>query len=801
MKKLIIIPLLFINLILSATNYYVKNAGDDTKTGLSDALAWKTIDKVRASIFVAGDSILFKRGNTWVIEAAKPLSIAYNGSVGNPIVFGAYGTGLKPILTGFSTIAGWTDEGGDIYSKVVSYESNADIETFVVTVDGVNTPMGRYPETGWLTYEHHIWISTVIGKFVDHETLSGTTDWTGAEAVMRKWVSGWMVDRNPITNHSNDTIYYTNGSTWEGYDGYGWYVQRDLRTLTYDNAWYYDLAATKLYLYSTVDPSGKVVKFSTVKHGMELSANSYITVDNISFIGFNNYGTYNMGSDHIIIQNCKFQFIGYTAMMLSPYHGGASVLTYQNDSILNCSEGIEIRGTGTNFTITNNVFTDIGLIQGGCALLTGDTWGDAISSSHNYTTISYNRITNVGHIGIKFTGAEYGGVRYGDHTIVNNNYINGFGLTRYDAGGIYTQNPHGFEGLNWQINNNIVRSSKQTSDGMAGGTYLYLWGIYLDQHSTDVEILGNSVDSVSTGGIFLFATENDTVTGNTVYNCGRGLDILDRADWVDMRVTGLDMDDNIFFAKDSTQLALYYNTSDVYTNYGTSNLNYYARPVDDDLTIQTAVGGGAATARTIAGWKTLSGQDANSNKSLGGTVNNTDKVHYIVNDTTINKTFILSANMKDVANADYLTGSIYLSPYTSLALIGAGTVVEKIAGTVFPTVVTVGLINRNAKEATVSAIITSAGGGTLTYRGLCWSTSINPTTANSKTQYSASLGTFTDVMRGLSGGTTYYVKSYCINEEGTAYGEQISFTTPPNSIITSGGKVVKSINNKIIEEK
>ena len=48
MRYLLIILLLTSNLF--ATNYYVKNDGNDNANGLSDATAWKTIAKVNATI-------------------------------------------------------------------------------------------------------------------------------------------------------------------------------------------------------------------------------------------------------------------------------------------------------------------------------------------------------------------------------------------------------------------------------------------------------------------------------------------------------------------------------------------------------------------------------------------------------------------------------------------------------------------------------------------------------------------------------------------------------------------------------
>jgi hypothetical protein len=76
--------------------------------------------------------------------------------------------------------------------------------------------------------------------------------------------------------------------------------------------------------------------------------------------------------------------------------------------------------------------------------------------------------------------------------------------------------------------------------------------------------------------------------------------------------------------------------------------------------------------------------------------------------------------------------------------------------------------------------ISAQGGCSVTARGVCWSTSANPTTANSKTSDGSGTGTFTSSITGLSANTTYYVRAYATNAAGTSYGAQVSFTTGSN---------------------
>jgi len=105
MKKLTwLILFLFLVIPVFSTTYYVKNNGDDSKSGASNGQAWKTIAKVNASSFNAGDIILFKKGDEW----RETLTIPSSGSSGSQITFGAYGTGVDPIINGSDLVSTWT---------------------------------------------------------------------------------------------------------------------------------------------------------------------------------------------------------------------------------------------------------------------------------------------------------------------------------------------------------------------------------------------------------------------------------------------------------------------------------------------------------------------------------------------------------------------------------------------------------------------------------------------------------------------------------------------------------------------
>ncbi|MFA6128768.1 MAG: hypothetical protein WC699_15825 [Bacteroidales bacterium] len=73
--------------------------------------------------------------------------------------------------------------------------------------------------------------------------------------------------------------------------------------------------------------------------------------------------------------------------------------------------------------------------------------------------------------------------------------------------------------------------------------------------------------------------------------------------------------------------------------------------------------------------------------------------------------------------------------------------------------------------------VSSDGGATVTERGICWNTAGTPTISNSKQTASGTTGTFSANLPGLTAGTTYYVRAYATNSQGTAYAAQVSFAT------------------------
>jgi len=115
----IIIMIMITSQLFAGTIYYVDATnGSDSNSGTSPEIAWKTINKVNNSSFNPGDSILFKKGEIWREQLIVPSS----GSSGNPITFGAYGSGDDPIINGAEVIPGWTNYNGNVWQAFITTE-------------------------------------------------------------------------------------------------------------------------------------------------------------------------------------------------------------------------------------------------------------------------------------------------------------------------------------------------------------------------------------------------------------------------------------------------------------------------------------------------------------------------------------------------------------------------------------------------------------------------------------------------------------------------------------------------------
>jgi parallel beta-helix repeat protein len=569
----------------------------------------------------------------------------YNGSItvaDDSLYFMAHGTGAKPIISGFTEVTEWTQINDTIWESTNAVSTLTTLN--MVVIGGVNTPMGRTPNTGYYYFQSHVDGAT---SQITSTDLTGTPDWTGAEIAIN--TSSWDVYRCPITAQSGDTLTFSEPESFSILaDGHKFIIQNDIRTLDTQNEWYYNPSTKKISIYSTTEPAD--VKVSTVANTVTVSSKNYVTFKNLTITGSNDRSISLATANNITVDNCDITFSGAVGV-----YGGftnSNNITVTNSTFNQSNDGaIGISSFFRTATITNNTVNNTGLIYGANRIIRSSTNESnvytAINAPGNGSTISNNVITNTGYSGIVFRGRN---------VTIENNFVREYCKINHDGAGIYTYT-HSNDSVwsNTIVDKNIVINSATTASGTP---YNMDAGIYLDGQSNNVEITDNTVDALSDYGVFLNGSENVVVENNNIFNTKYGM----RINYA--RTSDVTIENNNFIAKASNQYIYQFNNSEIAAIADTgivANNNKLSRPVAQSLLIDVISG----TDISVATWQSTYSQDVNSTGTYD--VSSSDSLLMIYNSTATAKDTTLAEAYYGVDSTRYF-GTVTIQPFSSLIL-------------------------------------------------------------------------------------------------------------------------------------
>lgn len=640
-----------------STYYFSSSHGDDSYSrteAQNPDTPWKSLNKLNSisPLLKAGDEILFKCGDTFFGK----LLISKSGSPNSPIKYGSYGSGEKPIITSLKTISNWVKKGDNIYEA--DLEVSGDLN--IVILNGIAQALGRYPNSdskknGYLT------ISSVREGHIGSKELHLTPDFTGGEVVIRK--NNWIIDRHKITQHSGSSINFDpSGSNYSPHIGFGFFIQNHPKTLDQNGEWYYDKLNRKLHIFFQGDISSAAIQVAINDQVIDIKQGiSNVFFSDIAFLGANENLVTLSNSSNIIFSSTELKFAGMDAINSK----GSKYFTIENSFIEDTyNSGIFFQWNDKDMKIVNNTFNRNYIFPG--MSKNGDLRGNTIymSADSGNGLIEKNRVLNSGYQGINFNG---------NNTIVQYNLIDTFCFVKDDGAGIYTYTGAGNENFeNRKVINNIVLNGIGAVNGTkpyGPNDFAYVEGIYIDDNSSNVEIIGNTIANIPSGGIYIHNSRKIVISQNQIFNSGNSIKLVH--DDLGEAITEIQLKNNQLVNMSGHQSNVFIRSkSNDIKSMGEFDENIIFNLIDE--TNSFLINTSSKTSKmNLQSWISNYNFDKNSNKNSAKIKNqikeNENQILFEFNFSDNPKALNLSGNYLDL-NGDPTTGTINIPPYSSVLL-------------------------------------------------------------------------------------------------------------------------------------
>jgi hypothetical protein len=580
-----------------AATYYVSPTGNDSNTGTSQAQAWRSIARVQQHMlqFQPGDQILFQRGGTY----PGLLSIYRSGTAAQPIVFGAYGSGEKPIISGGVPVTGWTQHQGNIWRA--PFTGNAKY----LMVNNSPMTLARHPNTGWLRNSQGS--TTTINAGAALNQPNG--HWNGATVVIR--TTNWSYENSTVSNFNNGTLTFAPILVDLQNNDWGFFLQNKLSMLDMPGEWFHDPNTGHLYLWApaNADPNSLTVYASIHEHGLVPGwQQQHLRIQDLTFQGQTAAGISTEVAHHVTVTGCTFRYL-YKAISSS-----GSNNHYLNNTIHRTfATAVSVYGE-PNTVVEGNVLTDIAIDPG-----MGESWWGymGLRVTGDGAIIRNNRLNNIGYIGII---AE-------NNTLVERNVVQHATSILNDGAGIAFDHADGIT-----IRDNIVVDMDCDLSSVATSHFAYYkigFGIYFGNTSIrNATVERNTVARCDGAGIHVDHTQvsvNNVIRDNVLFDNGVQLSLSDASNSTGPGATPPyyvpQFNDvysgNILFSIRPEQLTMrHFNVySALPVNFGTFTNNRHFSPYEDLSIYIFNIFSGKREYFTLEQWQASRNTDQGSTRS------------------------------------------------------------------------------------------------------------------------------------------------------------------------------------------
>lgn len=360
------------------TTYYLDSlSGNDSGNGLSTVTPWQSMDRLNNETFGFGDEILFKRNQTFI----GGFTLNGGGTPESPLIIGAYGSGLKPVLQGGTNdqqvIYARGSSGFEIRNlKISNNHSSGSLD------DRYGVVLDPPVNAGDLQHIQFVNIDFVdiAGSGAEHESrgIQADTDNTDNPAVRSRW-NGFLIEDCLFENidgrgaQVRDSCHDIADYRIRGYSYYpslGVVFQNNTGTNCYRNLFQINGTKDALIQYNTMDGTqegsafwpfaceGTLVQFNVFKNIMKDGADA--SACHFDFNCVDSLMQYNIGI------NCQGSLIqvlnnsngtNFQVNAVARYNLGIDCGWRDNDN----SAGIMITGDSSGSKIYNNtvITTDL----------------------------------------------------------------------------------------------------------------------------------------------------------------------------------------------------------------------------------------------------------------------------------------------------------------------------------------------------------------------------------------------------------------------------------------------------------
>jgi len=589
-----------INQLKSEVNIYIdSNNGNDLNSGNSPASPIKTLNRLKELKIKQNTTVSFKKGGQWhgSLPVVSSLSLY-------PVAYKSYGRGSIPVISGSVEINGWEIFGGNIF--VASNVTQTVTDLFL---DGTKQVSARFPNNGYLIIDENSQDIYDQGiEIVDNDLDQPDDYWNMSTVHIR--TAPWRIEKRRVADYilSENKIILEQYTSWGYRKGFGYYLENKFEELDAPGEWFYDRQAAQLYFWP---PDGVDIHSSTIEGVVE------------------EHALYSSFANNVLIEGLRFKNYANSCIQID----NGSDITILNNEISHCGEhGVEIGtldSSPQNIEISYNYIHDmddsgIYLRKTNSASIIynsireNNNMGISYAAGSSNAVIRGNSIFDSGYTGIQLGGAS------ASSNLVERNYIKNSCKLLDDCAGIYIgggSTEYGWIqpaeiGINNQIIENIVIDSVGNTDGEPS-QISKAQGIYIDDRSRDMVVLGNTV-SRSDYGIQVHNAYSNLIRDNTIYGSRQSSIYISEDDIVG--IPGYVQDNNITnntfftFSKFAEDASIKMEGFLGQTNFGSYENNYYAHQSDAWPVIRSTWVNGLSTLERfhLADWQDASGNDLNS---------------------------------------------------------------------------------------------------------------------------------------------------------------------------------------------